>query len=463
MTKIAVQQEWTYDGLTSIELENSLAPLAIVANDGGSVILEGELNLKNQDEEFELKDYTKADFKDGILKLDFDEIRQMEQRSKGSQIKLKVPAGVLLKIELENMPLSLSGLKNDLHIESENAPVSIRNCEGNQHLEMGNGPLRIHHSAGNLFAELENGPISAEDIAGDSIQVESENGPIMIRLASYQKVDIKNENGPVYYETQPVEAGDFKFETENGMVHLVLPLAFCFTLNAESERGKLKSKLDADLIREDRSFYMENIIETEEPTRIKIESENGMIKLSSDGHINLDFIRNGFSKLKEAYQNAKTSEEKTKVTEMANKVIASLQKAADSIIEENIKEKVSTAISKLKELSENFDFDETKTTVLGKLEDLGTEIYDAVRDGLKNVKAEFDDLKQEHFNPDSIKEYVRKMVGSPLIKPYLSGDRKRQEHEEIAERSRLKILDMLESGKITSEEAENLLRAIGKE
>lgn len=463
MTKITLQQEWKYDGLKTIKLENLMAPMAIEANDGDSVVLEGELNLRKEGDDFDLKDYMTADYQDGTLKLDFDEIGYLEQKGKGSQIRLKVPAGVLLKIGIENMPLGLSGLNNDLIIESENAPISVRNCDGAKHLESENGPLRIHNSRGNLFADLENGPISAEDISGESIHIESENGPIKVRLASYQKVDIESENGPIYYETQPVEGGDFKFKTENGIVHLVLPLAFCFSLKAESERGNLKSKLDAEVIKEEGTFKIENIYEGEEITKISIETENGLIKLSSDGHINLDFIRNGFNQLKEAYQNAKTSEEKTKVVEMANKVIASLQKATDSITEEKIKEKVSAAISKLKELSESFDFDETKTMVLGKLEDLGSEIYDGIQSGLKNVKAEFDDLKYEHLNTDSIKDYVMKVVNSPLIKPYLSSERKKMEKEEIAERSRLKILDMLESGKISSEEAEKLLRAIGKE
>ena len=37
------------------------------------------------------------------------------------------------------------------------------------------------------------------------------------------------------------------------------------------------------------------------------------------------------------------------------------------------------------------------------------------------------------------------------------------EHERMLDFSRIKILEMLESGKITTEEAERLLKAIGKE
>jgi hypothetical protein len=100
---------------------------------------------------------------------------------------------------------------------------------------------------------------------------------------------------------------------------------------------------------------------------------------------------------------------------------------------------------------------------MGKVEGLSSEIYDGIKEGLRNVKAEFDGLKYEHLNTDSLKEYINKVVNSPLIKPYLSAEKKRQESEEIADRSRLKILDMLEAGKITSEEAERLLKAIHKE
>ena len=43
------------------------------------------------------------------------------------------------------------------------------------------------------------------------------------------------------------------------------------------------------------------------------------------------------------------------------------------------------------------------------------------------------------------------------------GNLMKKEKEDIADRSRIKILEMLEAGKITAEEAERLLKAIGKE
>jgi DUF4097 and DUF4098 domain-containing protein YvlB len=463
MMKIKIKQNWEFSDLKTLEIENEMAPLAIEANSENNVILEGELSLTQAEEDFDIKDYVRAEFADGKLELRLEEIDAFDHKAKNSTLKLKVPEDVFVKIEIENLPLSMSGLKNNIRIISENAPVSVKNCTGDKHLESENGPVRIHNSAGSIFAKLENGPISAEDICGEGLHLESENGPIKLRLASFSKVDVETENGPIYYETQPVEGGDFKFKTENGIVHLVLPLSFSFSLEAESERGRLKSKLDAEVSHEDNTFRIENVFEGEKPTQIKIETENGLIKLSSDGQININYIKEKLDQLKETLINVNTMEELEKATDKLNQMVDYLHRAAQSINEEKIKTKVIEAIENMKDMARDFDLDTTKTVIIGKIEGLSSEIYDGIKEGMRNVKAEFDDLKYEHLNSDSLKEYINKVVNSPLIKPYLGAEKKKAEKEEIAERSRLKILDMLESGKITSEEAEKLLKAIGKE
>jgi DUF4097 and DUF4098 domain-containing protein YvlB len=75
----------------------------------------------------------------------------------------------------------------------------------------------------------------------EGLTLESENGSLKVRLARFAKVDLNTENGAIYYETQPVEKGDFKFVTENGIVSLVLPIDFDFELTAKTESGHVKS------------------------------------------------------------------------------------------------------------------------------------------------------------------------------------------------------------------------------
>lgn len=461
--KIKVNKSMDFAGLQSISVENNMSPLTIEANSTNNVQFSGELYISDQEKDFSFEDYMQAEFEDGKLEITLDDIDFLDRHGKNSSLKLLVPADVFLQMDIENLPLSISGLKNKIRLKSENAPVSIKNCTGDKHLENENGPIRILSSEGNIYAKLENGPLSAEDITGEGLQVLSENGPIKVRQASFKKVEIKTENGPIYYETQPVEAGDYNFETENGIVHLALPLSFSFTLEAESERGRLNSKLDAEVSRDDNKFRIETLYDDEEPTKIKIVTENGLIKLSSDSQLNISYIKEKLEQIKATLVNVNTAEELDKAIAKLNRMMDYLHRSAKSINEEKIKNKVTEAIDKMKGMAKDIDLNETGATVIGKVEGLSSEIYDGIREGLKNVKAEFDDLRYEHMNTDALKEYIDKVTNSPLIKPYLSAEKKKAEKQEIAERSRLKILDMLEKGKITSEEAEKLLKAIGKE
>jgi len=379
---------------------------------------------------------------------------------RASVLKLSIPKNVNLKVETDNYPMSFSGMENKLKLTSENAPVSIHNSTGDMHIESENGPVRLHQCQGNLYAKMENGPLSAEAITGESVHLHSENGPIKLRLASYSKVEVETENGQIYYETQPVENGDFTFKTENGIIHLVLPVNFDFELKATTESGKVKSQLNIPLTLEDETYTM---VSGSGGTKINISTENGSIKLSNDGHINIDYAKEKIEQLKEALRNANSPEEKEKVLELMNKVVEYLTRVVGSFTEDNVKEKVNAAIIKLKLMGDKLDLDDAREKIVINIEDIGAQISEGLKEGIKGFKSGFDEVKQRHFHHDHVHEYIRKVMDSPLIKPYLGGEMKNKEKDEVADRSRLKILDMLEAGKISAEEAERLLRAIGKE
>ena len=297
MKKYAIQKKWANVGLSEIRLDNALAPLVIDDSADDAVLLEGLLNFEADQEDLNIEDYINAELDAGILTLKLDELPVNQRDIKTAQIKLSVPGKVFLNVSTDNFPLSLIGLENNLKISSDNSPVSIKHCRGDLHLESENGPVKLHNIRGNIYARMENGPVVAEDIVGEGLHIESENGPIKLRLASYKTVDLETENGPIHFETQPVEGGNFKFTTENGIVHLVLPLRFSFKLSAETESGRFKSNLDSEVVKDDRTFRIENLYDDDEPTMISINTENGLIKLSSDGHINLDFIKTKLDQL----------------------------------------------------------------------------------------------------------------------------------------------------------------------
>ncbi|HPI43075.1 MAG TPA: DUF4097 family beta strand repeat-containing protein [Candidatus Cloacimonas acidaminovorans] len=458
MSKINLEKKWVFDPLHTVVIENHLAKLLFQADEGQEVNLEGIINFSHSQDTFQTEDYIQSEYQDGILKIILQDIDSDEV--KDAVFTVTIPEGVYLKVKTDNYPISLNNLKNKLKVLNENSPIYLQNCQGDMHLENENGLIRLSDCEGNIDAKLENGPLSASKISGQTLHLENENGPIKVRMASFTEVELYSENGPIFYETIPVENGNFQFKTENGSINLVLPNNFDFTLEATTQWGRVKTSFDLPITFNDNIYTM---INGEGTSQIKAISDNGTIKINAENRLNLDFVMNKLEQIKIALQKVNSEAEKQKVVEMVNKITTYINRLADSIKEEKIKEKITSATSKLKDLVVNFDFRETNDKVIKSVEDIGSQIQDAFKEGIKNIKESVDDLKKHRFHTESVAAYVKKILDSPQIKPYLGGEHKKKEKENIADRSRIKILEMLEAGKITAEEAERLLKAIGKE
>ncbi|HOS08029.1 MAG TPA: DUF4097 family beta strand repeat-containing protein [Candidatus Cloacimonas acidaminovorans] len=458
MSKINLEKKWVFDPLHTVVIENHLAKLLFQADEGQEVNMEGIINFSHSQDTFQTEDYIQSEYQDGILKIILQDIDSDEV--KDAVFTVTIPEGVYLKVKTDNYPISLNNLKNKLKVLNENSPIYLQNCQGDMHLENENGLIRLSDCEGNIDAKLENGPLSASKISGQTLHLENENGPIKVRMASFTEVELYSENGPIFYETIPVENGNFQFKTENGSINLVLPNNFDFTLEATTQWGRVKTSFDLPITFNDNIYTM---INGEGTSQIKAISDNGTIKINAENRLNLDFVMNKLEQIKIALQKVNSEAEKQKVVEMVNKITTYINRLADSIKEEKIKEKITSATSKLKDLVVNFDFRETNDKVIKSVEDIGSQIQDAFKEGIKNIKESVDDLKKHRFHTESVAAYVKKILDSPQIKPYLGGEHKKKEKENIADRSRIKILEMLEAGKITAEEAERLLKAIGKE
>jgi hypothetical protein len=458
MSKINLEKKWVFDPLHTVVIENHLAKLLFQADEGQEVNMDGIINFSHSQDTFQAEDYILSEYQDGILKIILQDIDSDEV--KDAVFTVTIPEGVYLKVKTDNYPISLNNLKNKLKVLNENSPIYLQNCQGDMHLENENSLIRLSDCEGNIDAKLENGPLSASKISGQTLHLENENGPIKVRMASFTEVELYSENGPIFYETIPVENGNFQFKTENGSINLVLPNNFDFTLEATTQWGRVKTSFDLPITFNDNIYTM---INGEGTSQIKAISDNGTIKINAENRLNLDFVMNKLEQIKIALQKVNSEAEKQKVVEMVNKITTYINRLADSIKEEKIKEKITSATSKLKDLVVNFDFRETNDKVIKSVEDIGSQIQDAFKEGIKNIKESVDDLKKHRFHTESVAAYVKKILDSPQIKPYLGGEHKKKEKENIADRSRIKILEMLEAGKITAEEAERLLKAIGKE
>lgn len=460
--KVTLNYEFT--NLGRVRIINDMAPLTISQSETGKIEIEADLNVSEQDIKLNFERYFNVDYTEPVAVIELEDIPEIADGflSGGrSQVRIYIPAGVSLEAESDNLPLTLAGLSCQIKVQNENGPVIVSNCYGDIELENENGPIKLHNCEGNLVLTQENGPVSGEALSGESLKVETENGAIKIRSASYLNASVTSENGMIYYETLPIDGGSLNFATENGVVHLVLPEGFDFELQAETETGALKCHLDAD-VRNEAGVYV--IRKGEGKNQIRIKTENGVIKIGSDGYMNLSFLRLKLAELKETILNSKTLDDKAKAQKVLKSVIEALEKAAEKIPEAKIRETIKTASDKLQATVENFDVGETKDKVVSGVEKIGEEVSNSLREFLLKVKYTEPGQKFRSFDFHkefgNVKDYIGRVIDTEL-KPYLG--KRGRDLGEVGERSRIKILEMLESGKITAEEAERLLKAIGKE
>jgi hypothetical protein len=468
MKTATINLNYDSTNVNKVEIENNMAPLTISTSTSGQIEVQAELSIHSFSPGTDIAEYFDVHEENNKLIIVLEEIPELSDsrmRFDKSQVMIRIPQMMSVSAEGENLPISAEGLDGDLSLHNENGPLYVNNCNGSKELENENGPIKIQKCTGNIHVTLENGPLSAEKLNGTTLVVESENGPIKVRSASFTEVKITNENGVIYYEAMPGDEGDYSFENENGVVHLVLPEDFDFELEAETESGTITSTISAEISSDGN---VKRIKRGEGKNKIHVVTENGVIKINSDGQVDLSFLKMKLHDLKVSISNSHSTEDKEKAIAAMEKVITALEKAVDKVSEVRIKDKINEAIVRLRESVEKFNVEEAKDKVVETVDNIGDEIVDSLKDILRKVK----DHHEEHLGHgqppftgeiNNLKEYIHKVINSSFVKPYIDKGLNTREKQEVDERSRIKILEMLEAGKITAEEAEKLLKAISKE
>ncbi len=483
MKTAKINLNYDFTEVEKVEIENNMAPLSIGVSESGKLEIEAELDIHSFIPGKDMSEHFIVDAEGHQVTIELEEIPGLYDslwRSGKSQVWIRVPKGAAVIATAEVMPLRAEGLEGALVIHNENGPVSLEKCSGHTHIEAENGPISLRECSGEFEIDLENGPLVAEKVSGSKLEVEAENSPLKISQAAFPLVNISTENGLIYYETLPVENGEFSFSSENGRIHLSVPEDFAFELQAETENGSVTANLDAEVSTEGGRKVIRR---GEGGARISVHTENGAVKVSSGGKAEFGFISLKLAELKELIGKSVSEEDKEKALRALEKVTAAIERAINSVAETNIQEKLAASLAKLKSAVEEFEVQETKDKVIKAVEQAGDELADGLKIIYRKVKGPFREgesrfrehrehfrgpfvgkgfeFRHEFFDPESIKDYVHKAMESALSKAGkgLSG----REKSEVDERSRIKILEMLEAGKITAEEAERLLKAIGKE
>jgi hypothetical protein len=472
MKTIKIQRDITLPEISRIKISNELMGTSLVQSADEAIHITAELYLRmdDEDEEITAEDFitVKTDEKKGSVTIEIEELdldTDDYDLSHRSTLTIALPAQARIEAETDNYYLSAVKLANDLGLTNENGPIKAEEITGTVSILNENGPIKLFKIEGNLSIQQENGPISADNLSGTSLDVKSENGSVKLRECQFEEVIIRNENGMVYYESLPVESGSLTIQNENGHINLALSPLQGFSLEARAELGQIKNNF---MGQENTMFDTYKLEVGDNGLKIKLSTENGMIKLSSSDMLGSDFFRGKLDYIRELLKN-NTEQGLAEAHKIIGQLIAGLNKLLDKAKDEAVKEKIEQALARLKAWKAEVSNPELQETVKDSFNSISADVGRSVQEALKAAQEAMITAKEkyrEEFKPqfdkqfDKGREFFRNFKGFaippiPPVPPIPSSVK-----DAMQEKARMKILDMLESGKINSEEAEKLLKAI---
>jgi len=362
-------------------------------------------------------DFTKFEGKYNILKADITIEVPFECRSKIKSENGKVSLSNLIgeqSIISENGPLKAENIEGNINIKTENSMIKISSVIGNITCETENSMIKISKTTGKIELSSENGMIKVSDSSGTLIS-ESENGMVRVINSLFEKAVIRNENGTIHFETKNLEKGSIRLENENGKINLILPKEMNYDITAKNIFGSFQIGVDGSMEKTKEGDYrIIHIIKGSGHVKMELLNENGNIKVGNK-------LENNFAdKIEEAVSSMLSNDNLIEKLDIGEKLINAVK---ESITDKNIEKAEEKIKAIIKEKQEKIE---------GKSEELS----------------------------EKIKKQVNKVLGKAFE---IISEKEKPDNDEIKKRSRMKILEMLQDGKITPEQAEKLLNALEKD
>lgn len=403
---------------------------------------------KTDEEEVNIENIVDAKYnkKKNTLSIKLNEPENIKRMS--SQLELSVPhvtkiignsenGGISIEslhgiqtVTTENGSIKMNLVNGELICKSENGAIKLLDCKSDANLKTENGAVKMKDCEGDIILRSENGSPKIIGCKGN-LDLNNENGAVRVLKAEFDKASIINQNGSIYYEFTPIEKGQFMFENEHGKIQLVIPEEVPYKIEAINKLGRFHVGLKGDY------DGLEQGINIGNEKKLNMVQGSGKVEISAKNQMGSISLMN---------HPMKGGNFKFDMSFMSDMM--------DNIPEEYFdKEKIIKKIEKAKKKIRNINMPDMKNIM--------TEVMEDVQDNIKNVYAtvsseDFQEKVEEKIN-DGISRVMEK-VQEKSKEQSLS----EQERDEVDERSRLKILQMLADGKITTDEADRLIEAMEK-
>lgn len=425
------------------ELDVRTERLTVIIAKGNEdiIIVKGEIAM-NHDSNYEMFDDKIVNFKSSEKRMsidtsDFeDELEDRGVNLDSSKIVILVPENLNIRVESEMGKIRLEHIKSDARISSELGSIQLENISGSAEIDSEIGSVRLKKGDFQSFiCSTEVGNIDLLDIKASSLKCETEVGQINIKGAEVSDVTISSETGNIEYQLLPIKQNQSKIETEIGKVKIIIPHEMNLELRATSEMGNVNTSL-------------KNIVTSkiEDGIIIKSDVENrdagsAIIDISSE--IGSITILNEDTQAQEEFKQFSSD----RLNKEINRAMNEMSKVTKVLDSPALRKSIGGAFANL------------GTVIKNSVENALKESDNTIRESMKDMRANFK-KQSEEINSENAKN----QQGAQHNREYASRNSGLRSEDRLSdnEKSILKILDLLEQGKINHAEAEKLLKAINR-
>ncbi len=247
----------------------------------------------------ELKDVVTIDIQvgnDDVLEKFFDinyhkekNILYLKEKTQGDNkqkrealLKLTVPIETSITAFTENRTIVINGLIGEHKVMSKNGRIDLSNCNGQVFIESKNGSLVITKTSGIVNLESKNGHIDVNHGEG-TLLIKAVNGSVRCSKVNYDKSEAFSKNGSIYYEVPMKKKGSYSFYNKNGSIRIFIPSELPYNISAKNENGRYNFSLASnyEVYEEGHKKYLKSVKGIGK-VLIHPENINGSISLFSE-------------------------------------------------------------------------------------------------------------------------------------------------------------------------------------
>ena len=380
-----------------------------------------------------ISDLEDVQYVNSKLELFVPHVTEINAKSENGGVSIKNLYGVH-NVYTENGSIKIEHTNGKFICKSENGSIKILNSNGDAEIDCQNSSIVMKGCEGKLKIDGKNGSVKLVNCKG-GLELNNNNGSSRVLGANFANANINIANGGIYYEFNPIEKGKFKFENENGKIHLVIPDGLPYHILAKNEWGSFHVGLEGNYDRrKEGNMQILEMVRESGNVEISTKNRNGSIHFVKNPDqtfgVNFDF----------------------------SSISDTLDKVLDNVPQEIDKEKIRHRIEKAKEKIKGIKIN------IPDVSNIAQDAMKGVQEEISGIfTEEMKDKIKENKNREKTAEKMNQKINKVMTKiktAFETHGHSEKHDEKVDEINRLKILQMLQDGKITSDEAERLIKAL---